>query len=62
MLPAHDLGVHHHGDGEEEAAQPHQDVDDDGPLHGPLFRGGMDNSYVPVRKKSLFFLRVRRLS
>lgn len=37
MLPAHNLGVHHDGDGEEEAAQPHQNIDDDGPLHGPLF-------------------------
>lgn len=36
MLPAHDLGVQHDGDSEEEAAQPHQQVDDDGPLDGPL--------------------------
>lgn len=28
------LGVQHDGDGEEEAAQPHQQVDDDGPLDG----------------------------
>lgn len=53
MLPAHNLGVHHDGDGEEEAAQPHQNIDDDGPLHGPLFWGGMDNSYVPVRENAL---------
>lgn len=30
----HHLGVQHDGDGEEEAAQPHQQVDDDGPLDG----------------------------
>lgn len=54
MLSAHNLGVHHDWDGEEEAAQPHQQVDDDGPLDGPLLRGGVDNSYVPRRKKSLF--------
>lgn len=36
MLPAYDLGVQHDRDSEEEAAQPHQHVDDDGPLDGPL--------------------------
>lgn len=30
----HHLGVQHDGDSEEEAAQPHQQVDDDGPLDG----------------------------
>lgn len=53
MLSAHNLGVQHDRDGEEEAAQPHQQVDDDGPLDGPLLGGGVDNSYVPRRKKSL---------
>lgn len=36
MLPAHHLGVQHDRYGEEEAAQPHQHIDDDGPLDGPL--------------------------
>lgn len=35
VLPAYDLGVQHDRDSEEEAAQPHQHVDDDGPLDGP---------------------------
>lgn len=54
VLPALDLGVHHDRDGEEEAAQPHQDVDHDGPVDGPLLRSGVDNSDVPRRKKSFF--------
>lgn len=36
VLPALDLGVHHDGDGEEEATQPHQHVDHDSPVDGPL--------------------------
>lgn len=36
MLPAHDLSVQHDWDSEEEATQPHQHIDDDGPLDGPL--------------------------
>lgn len=36
VLPPHHLGVEHDRDSEEEAAQPHQQVDDDGPLDGPL--------------------------
>lgn len=35
LLPALNCGVYHDWDGEEEAAQPHQHVDDDGPLDGP---------------------------
>lgn len=34
-LPHHH-GIDHDGHGEQEAADPHQDVDDDGPLDGPL--------------------------
>lgn len=51
MLPAHHLGVQHDGDSEEEAADPHQDVDDDGPLDGPPLRGGVDDGYVPRGKR-----------
>lgn len=40
-------GIHHDGDGEQEAAHPHQEVDDDGPLDGPPLRGGVDYSDVP---------------
>lgn len=54
MLPANHLGVHHDWYGEEEAAQPHQHVDDDGHLYGPPLRTGMHNSYVPVRMNSGF--------
>ena len=54
VLPAYDLGVQHDRDSEEEAAQPHQHVDDDGPLDGPPLWGGVDNSYVPRRKRPLF--------
>lgn len=54
MLSLHDLGVQHDRDSEEETAQPHQQIDDDGPLDGPLLWGGVDNSYVPMRKKSFF--------
>lgn len=35
VLPADHLGVDHDGHGEKDAAQPHQQVDYDGPLHGP---------------------------
>lgn len=35
MQPAHHLGVHHDRYSKEEAAHPHQHVDDDGPLDGP---------------------------
>lgn len=55
LLPAHHLGVHHDRDGEEEAAQPHQHVDDDGPLHSPLLRAGVHYSYVPETNKHIFF-------
>lgn len=44
------LGVQHDGDGEEEAAQPHQHVDDDGPLDGSPFRGRVHDCYVPTRQ------------
>lgn len=54
MLPALNLGIQHDRDSEEEAAQPHQHVDDDGPLDGPLLWGGVDDSYVPGERKSLF--------
>ena len=30
------LGVYHDGDGEEKTAHPHQQVDDNGPLDGPV--------------------------
>lgn len=50
VLPADHLGVHHDGDGEEEAAQPHQQVDGDGPLHGPPLRARVHNGYVPKNK------------
>lgn len=36
MTSAHDLGIQHDRDGEEEAAQPHQQVNDDSPLDCPL--------------------------
>lgn len=36
VLPLHHLSVEHDRHGEQEAAQPHQHVDDDGPLEGPL--------------------------
>lgn len=58
MLPAHHLGVHHDRYSEEEAAQPHEHVDDNGPLDGPLLRGGVDNSYIPRRRRIHFFFRV----
>lgn len=58
-LPALNLGVHDDRDGEEEAAQPHQRVDHDGPVDGPLLRGGVDDGYVPRRKKSLFRVGLR---
>lgn len=51
MLAPHHLGVQHDGDGEEEAAQPHQHVDDDGPLDGPLLGGRVDDGYVPAETK-----------
>lgn len=54
MLLALDLSIHHDWDGEEDAAQPHQHVDDDGPLDGPLLWGGVDDSNVPKKKNSLF--------
>lgn len=54
MLSAHNLGVQHDGDREDEAAQPHQHVDDDGPLDGPPLCGGVNNSYVPEKKRGLF--------
>lgn len=50
VLPADHLGIHHDGDGEEEAAQPNQQVDDDGPLHRPLLRARVHNGYVPKNK------------
>lgn len=50
MLPANHFCIHHDWYGEEEAANPHQHVDDDGPLDGPLLRGGVDNGDVPVRE------------
>lgn len=52
LLPHH-LGVEHDGDGEEEAAQPHQQVDDDGPLDGPPLRGRVHDGYVPKRQELL---------
>lgn len=51
VLPLHHLGVEHDGYGEQEAAQPHQHVDDDGPLEGPLLRGGVDDGDVPVGER-----------
>lgn len=36
VLPAHHLDIQHDWDGEEEAAQPHQHVDDDSQGDGPL--------------------------
>lgn len=50
LLP-HRLGVQHDGDSEEEAAQPHQHVDDDGPLDGSPLRGWVHDSYVPKAQK-----------
>lgn len=50
-LLLHHLGVEHDGDGEEEAAQPHQQVDDDGPLDGPPLRGGVHDRDVPRRQR-----------
>ena len=58
-VPTLNLGVHHDRDGEEEAAQPHQYVDHDGPVDGPFLRGGVDYGYVPRRKKSLFTVRLQ---
>lgn len=53
VLPLHHLGVEHDGHGEQEAAQPHQHVDDDGPLEGSLLRGGVDNGDVPVGERGM---------
>lgn len=49
----HHRGVQHDGDGEEEAAQPHQQVDDDGPLDGSPLGGRVHDSYVPRRQRLL---------
>lgn len=53
ILLLHHLGVQHDGDREEEAAQPHQHVDDDGPLDGSPLRGRVHDSYVPKRQMLL---------
>lgn len=42
------LGVDHDRDGEEETAEPHRQVDDDGPLDGAVLRHGMDDGNVPL--------------
>lgn len=54
MLPALHLCIHHDWDGEEEAAHPHQHVDDDGPLDGPPLWCRMNNSNVSKERNSLF--------
>lgn len=48
VLTLRHLGVEHDRHSEQEAAQPHQHVDDDGPLEGPLLRGRVDDGDVPV--------------
>lgn len=49
----HHLRVQHDGDGEQEAAQPHQQVGDDGPLDGSPLRGRVHDGDVPTRQTVL---------
>lgn len=45
------LGIDHDRDSEEETAEPHQQVDDDGPLDGSVLWHGMDDGNVPLENE-----------
>lgn len=47
VLFGEDFSVYHDWDAQKEAAHPHQNVDDDGPLNGSLLRCRMYNCNVP---------------
>ncbi len=58
VLFGDDCGVYYDRNAQKEAAHPHQNVNDDGPLNGPLFRCRMYNCDVPEQKKWIMLIKV----
>lgn len=56
VLSGDDFSVYHDRDAQKEAAHPHQNINDDGPLNGPLFRCRMYNCDVPGKRNKKIML------